>query len=53
MVAVFHIIKNKTPYKELGGDYLLKLRPKNIAKSMIKRLKSLGYEAIEKNENVI
>lgn len=44
MIAVFHIIKNKEPYKELGGDYLLKLRPKNVARSMIRRLKALGYE---------
>jgi len=49
MIGVFHIIKKKEPYKELGGDYLLKLRPKNVANSMIKRLKSLGYEVIEKN----
>jgi len=49
MVAVFHIIKNKTPYKELGGDYLLKLRPQNVARSMIRRLKALGYEVTSAN----
>ena len=49
MIGAFHIIKNKEPYKELGGDFLLRLRPKNVAQSMIKRLKSLGYEVIEKN----
>jgi hypothetical protein len=48
MIAVFHIIKYKEPYEELGGDYLLKLRPHNVAKSMIRRLKSLGYEVIDK-----
>jgi transposase len=47
MVAAFHIIQNKESYKELGGDYLLKLRPKNIAHSMKKRLESLGYTVIE------
>jgi hypothetical protein len=49
MVAAFHIIKNKEPYKELGGDYLLKLHRKNAAESMKKRLESLGYTVIEKN----
>lgn len=46
MIGVFHIIKNKEPYKELGGDFLLLRRPKNIANSMIKHLKTLGYEVV-------
>jgi len=49
MIGAFHIIRDKQPYIELGGDYLLKRRPKNITNSMIKRLKSLGYEVVEKN----
>lgn len=49
MIAVFHIIRNKEPYKELGGDYLLKLRPHNVARSMIRRLKTLGYEVTAAN----
>jgi len=53
MVAAFYILKNKETYKELGGDYLLKLRPKNITKSMIKRLESLGYTVSPIVENVI
>jgi hypothetical protein len=50
MVSAFHMIQKKEPYNELGGDYLLKRRPKNIAQSMIKRLESLGYTV---TENVI
>jgi len=49
MIGAFYIIRDKQPYKELGGDYLLKRRPQNIAKGMIKRLESLGYEVTEKN----
>lgn len=49
MVAAFHMIRDKESYKELGGDYLLKRRPKNVTQSMIKRLESLGYEVKEKN----
>jgi transposase len=49
LVSIFYMIKDKQPYKELGGDYLLKLRPKNVANSMIKRLESLGYEVIVKS----
>lgn len=48
MVAAFYIIQNREPYKELGGDYLLKLRSKNVSKSMIKRLEALGYTVTEK-----
>jgi transposase len=48
IVSIFYMIKNKEPYRELGGDYLLKLKPKNAANNMIKRLQSLGYEVIKK-----
>lgn len=48
IVSIFFMIKNKEPYRELGGDYLLKLRPKNVANNMIKRLEALGYEVTKK-----
>jgi len=48
LVAAFYIIKNVEPYRELGGDYLLKLRSNNVVRSMTSRLKTLGYEVIRK-----
>jgi len=48
IVSIFYMLKNKEPYRELGGDYLLKLKPKNVANKMIKRLQALGYEVTKK-----
>jgi transposase len=47
IVSAFHMIRDKQHYKELGGDYLLKLKSENIIKSMAGRLKSLGYEVVK------
>jgi transposase len=47
LVAAFHIIRDKEHYKELGDDYLLKLKSQNVIKSMAGRLKALGYELVK------
>ena len=47
LVSAFFIIRDKEHYKELGGDYLLKLKSQNIVKSMAGRLKSLGYDIVK------
>jgi hypothetical protein len=47
IVSAFFIIRDKEYYKELGGDYLTKLKSNNIVKSMTGRLKSLGYEVVK------
>jgi len=47
LVSIYHMLKDKTEYKELGNDYLLKY--KNIDKikeNCINKLQSIGFELI-------
>jgi transposase len=48
--ACYHIIKNKEPYIELGGDYLDKKRKNKKIANLKRQLKDLGIE-IEIKEN--
>lgn len=49
LVIVYHLLKQKVPYDELGADYFDKRREQTTVKRAIKRLESLGYEVtIEK-----
>jgi transposase len=43
LVSVYHMIKKKEPYKELGTDYLENLHKARIVKSLKKRLEAFGY----------
>lgn len=40
---VYHMLKNKSEFRDLGSDYLLKLREKRFLKFTQKRALSLGY----------
>jgi len=46
--SLYHMLKTKTLYQELGPDFYKEKRTKNKAHSMIKKLKTLGYEVKEK-----
>jgi len=52
LVSIFHMISKKEGYKELGGDYLAKLRPKKTATNLIKKLELMGYEVTHKQESL-
>jgi len=41
--AIYWMLKNQVPYKDLGGDYFTKGREKYIVQSMTKRLTQMGY----------
>jgi transposase len=43
LVAAYHIIKDKEPYKDLGGNFFDKLNSVATAKRLVKRLRALGY----------
>jgi hypothetical protein len=43
LVICYHMIKNGATYNELGADYFSKLRKRDILRSTVKRLESLGY----------
>lgn len=43
LVSIYHMIKRKEPYKELGADYLENLYKERIIKNLKKRIEALGY----------
>lgn len=43
LVSIYHMVKRKEPYKELGADYLENLYKGKIVKNLTKRLEGLGY----------
>lgn len=44
LVAVFHILANKVPYRELGAGYLDTIMPLRTAQTLVRRLQRLGYK---------
>jgi transposase len=51
LVSIYHMIKKKEPYEELGADYLENLYKERTVRRLKKRIESLGY-AVELNEVV-
>lgn len=43
LIACYHILRNKTEYKELGATYLDGRKKDRIVRSYLKRLQNLGY----------
>ena len=44
LIAAFHVLENKVPYRELGAGYFDPLKPVSTAQNLIRRLKRLGYK---------
>lgn len=44
IVMVYHILKHKVPYNELGADYFNRLNVLYIKHHFTKRLEALGYK---------
>jgi transposase len=44
LISIFHVLKDKAEYKDLGGDFFDKLNSKRLVPYLVKRLKNLGYE---------
>lgn len=44
LVIIYHVIKNKKPYEELGADYLDKIKETNKVDRAKKLLENLGYD---------
>jgi len=43
LVTIYHMLKNNTPYVELGADYFTRMDAEKIAKRSLRNLESLGY----------
>lgn len=44
LVSIYHVLKKKEPYQELGQNYLDQLNKGKIAKHLCKRLEDLGFD---------
>ena len=44
LVIIYHMIRNNSPYQELGADYLAKLNAAHVKRHHVKRLESLGFK---------
>ena len=44
LIAIYHILKDDTPYKELGADYYNQFNRESKIKAYLKKLKALGWE---------
>ena len=43
-VPGYHVLKNRTPDRELGGDHVPADQPERRAKKLVRRLKALGFD---------
>jgi transposase len=43
VVAIFHILKNMQPYRELGAEHVPTDRPEHRANKLVHQLKALGF----------
>jgi transposase len=43
LVIMYHMLKNRTTYQELGGDFLERLEPERLTRQLIQRLEKLGH----------
>jgi len=48
LIMSYFIMKHKTPYHELGDDFLTKRKKKKIVKNHVKMLNKLGYDVVLK-----
>lgn len=44
LVAIFHILKDLTPYRELGADHVATEQPERRANKLVHQLKALGFK---------
>jgi transposase len=44
LVMMYHMIKHRIPYNELGAEFFNKMDEEKFTKNMVKRLEKLGYK---------
>jgi hypothetical protein len=44
LVALYRVLKNRTPYRELGADHVPTDQPERRAKKLVHQLKALGFD---------
>lgn len=46
LVIAYHVLRDGTPYRDLGADYFDKLDTARLERHHVNRLKALGYEVV-------
>lgn len=46
VLAIYHILKDLQPFKDLGSNYFITLNEEKIIKRNVKSIENLGYEVI-------
>jgi transposase len=44
LVAIFHMLKARIPYADLGADYLDRIRVKRVTRYYLNKLEALGVK---------
>ena len=44
VVILYHLLRKRTTYQELGGDYFDRLGEERLTKGLVKRLERLGHK---------
>jgi hypothetical protein len=44
LTIIYHMLKNGSDYRELGGGYLDKLNAHRLLPHLLKRIKDMGYQ---------
>src|SRR5262249_5739587 len=44
LVIIYHVLKDRSTYQELGGDFLERLEPERLTRQLVRRLEKLGHQ---------
>jgi transposase len=45
LVIIYHLLRDRAPYQDLGGDYFDEHDRQMVQKQLVRRLERLGYQA--------
>lgn len=43
IVVIYHMLRDRTAYRDLGADYLDRLEPQRLTRALVRRLEQLGH----------
>ena len=43
LVAIYHMLRTNTPYRDLGADHFQRLDPERLTRHHVTKLQALGY----------
>ena len=46
LIIVYHMLRDKQPYRDLGADYFDRLNPERTKRKLIRRIERLGFDIV-------